>query len=267
MARVVLVHWKEAELAERVERLVGAGHAVDAWHEVDGAKVLRALGEDPPDVLVIDLGRLPSHGREVGVAVRTRKSTRAVPLVFVDGAKEKVERVRAVLPDAEYVTWRGIRGAITRATKARKRSPVVPSSNLAAYAGTPLPKKLGIRAGSSVALLGAPQGFDRVLRPLPDGVTIRRDARARTDLTLCFVRSTKELEGRIARLVPRAVHGGLWLVWPKRTSALAGDLTQQTVRRIGLAAGLVDFKVAAVDATWSGLRFTQRETASGRGRS
>lgn len=258
MARIVLIHWKEAELEERVARLERAGHEVHGWHAVDGPGVLRALGRDPPDALVIDLGRLPSHGREVGVAVRTRKTTRHVPLVFVGGAPEKVERVKAVLPDATYVAWRSVRGAITRAMKRPLRSPVVPGSNLAAYAGTPLPKKLGIRDGASVALVGAPPRFERTLGTLPEGVTLRRDARAKTDLTLFFVRTARALEARIERLVPRAESAGLWIVWPKRGAGVPGDLTQAAVRRIGLAAGLVDFKICAVDETWSALRFTRR---------
>jgi len=176
----------------------------------------------------------------------------------VEGAAEKVERVKAVLPDATFATWRGVRGAITRATKRPLRDPVVPSSNLAAYADTPLPKKLGIRADTSLALVGAPEDFEKTLGTLPTGVTLRWDARAKTDLTLFFARSKKELAKRIARLKPRAAKGGLWIVWPKQASGVPSDLTQAEVRRIGLAAGLVDFKVCSVDATFSGLRFTER---------
>ena len=258
MARIGLIHWKEAELEERIERLERAGHVVDAWHTVDGARTLRWLKAKPPDALVIDLGRLPSHGREVGVALRAQKTTRGISLVFVDGAPEKVERVRRVLPDATYATWRTIRGAVTRALKRPAKDLIVPSSNLAAYAGTPLPKKLGIRSDSTLALVGAPAGFERTLGALPEHVTVRHDARAQTDLTLYFARSVRELEGRIVRLVPRAPKGGLWIVWPKRTSGVVSDLTQIEVRRIGLAAGLVDFKICSVDATYSGLRFTTR---------
>lgn len=258
MARICLIHWKEHELAERVARLVRAGHEVDAWHEVDGAKALRTLGSSPPDALVIDLSRLPSHGREVGVALRAQKATRRIPLVFVEGAPEKVERVKAVLPDATFATWGTIRGAVTRARKRAPKDPVVPSSNLAAYAGTPLPRKLGIKPSSVVALVGAPRGFEKTLGALPKGVTLRHDARGASDLTLYFPPSAKALEGRIERLIPRAAKGGLWIVWSKKTSGVVSDLTQAVVRRIGLAAGLVDFKVCAVDETFSGLRFTQR---------
>ena len=79
MACILLIHWKETELTERIGRLERAGHDVEAWHQLDGAKALRDVKDDSPDAIVIDLGRLPSHGREVGVALRTQKSTRSIP--------------------------------------------------------------------------------------------------------------------------------------------------------------------------------------------
>lgn len=260
MARVCLIHWNEAEAEQRAERIRKAGHDVVAWHRFDGPAALRDLGRRPPDAIVIDLSRVPSHGREVGVAVRMQKATRHVPLVFVDGAPEKVARVKEVLPDATYASWNRVHSALKRALAHPLEDPVVPGSRFAAYAKTPLPKKLGVKEHSVVALVGAPEGFDRTLVGLPRDVTLRRSARGRSDLTLWFVRSRKELEGRIERMVGRAEKGGLWIVWPKKTSDLASDLTQAVVRRTGLAAGLTDSRVCAVDDTWSGLRFTKRKS-------
>ena len=258
MARVRLVHWKEAELGERTARLVRAGHEVHGWGTVDGAAFLRSVADDLPDAVVIDLSRLPSHGREVGVALRSRKATRRVPLVFVDGSADKIARVQAVLPDAVFTSWRGIRGALLRAIEKPVAQPVRPATMMAAYAKTPLPRKLGIREGSSVALVGAPPDFERTLGPLPPGVRLRRDLRCRTDLTLFFARDARSLRAKLARMVPRAEAAGLWIVWPKKTSPLASDLTPSVVREAAMAAGLVDFKICAVDETWSGLRFTRR---------
>lgn len=130
---------------------------------------------------------------------------------------------------------------------------------MAAYAGTPLPKKLGINPGSAVGLVGAPEQFERTLGKLPAGVRLRRQARGHLDVTLWFVRSEKELVRRIARMGTFAATGGLWIVWPKKSSGVSSDLTQAIVRRAGLASGLVDYKIAAIDATWSGLKFTERK--------
>lgn len=139
----------------------------------------------------------------------------------------------------------------------------MPGSVLAGYSGTPLPKKLGIKANSVVALIDAPPGFKETLGKVPEGVTLHKHARRRPSLTLWFTRSRKDLERGIKRMVPLAENAGLWIVWPKKASGIASDLSETAVRRAGLTAGLVDFKVCAVDATWSGLRFTRRRAPNG----
>ena len=120
-------------------------------------------------------------------------------------------------------------------------------------------KKLGIKPGARVALVRAPEGFERALDPLPDGARLRHQARGQHDVVLFFATRLAELERRFDPL-SRAIfdHGGLWIAWPKRTSDVATDLSENPVREIGLANGLVDNKVAAIDDTWSGLRFVYR---------
>lgn len=134
----------------------------------------------------------------------------------------------------------------------------------AGYSGTPLPKKLGIQPGTSLALVDAPAGFARTLGALPERVALRRDARAGTDLTVWFVRNGKDLAGGIVRMAARTGSGALWIAWPKLGSALASDLREGVVRDAALAEGLVDYKVCAIDGTWSGLKFARRK--SGRSR-
>ncbi|MGD0085035.1 MAG: DUF3052 domain-containing protein [Acidimicrobiales bacterium] len=119
--------------------------------------------------------------------------------------------------------------------------------------GIPLWRKLGIREGWRVALVGAPEGFE--VENLPAGVEIRRSARGSADLTVWFVPSRAALERQIVSMAPRARSSGLWIAWPKRASPLASDLTDEVVRRAGIDHGLVDFKVCAIDSDWSGLRF------------
>lgn len=135
---------------------------------------------------------------------------------------------------------------------------------MAGCSGTPLTKKLGIREGSRVALLACPDGFGHTLGELPSGVEVRAQARGRLDVIVFFATRRRELERRfpvIARaLVP---NGGLWVAWPKRASGVATDLTFEPVQEIGLRNGLVDNKVAAIDAIWSGLRFVYRTADRG----
>jgi hypothetical protein len=131
----------------------------------------------------------------------------------------------------------------------------------AGYSGTPLLNKLGVKAGSRVALIGAPRGFAEWLPALPEGATLRQRGDAEADVILLFLRSQKDLPSindAIKRMPPQG--GMLWAVWPKKTSSIASDLSENAVRHAGLRAGIVDTKVCAIDETWSGLRFSRRRT-------
>ena len=257
MPRIRLIHWNAAEAAERAARLPIAEFEVD--HALLDTAGLRALRANPPDALLIDLGRLPSHGRDVGVAMRQTKTTRGIPLVFVDGDPAKVARVRQLLPDAVYSAWPNIQSALRRAIASPPSQPVVPESGLAGYSGTPLPRKLGIKAGFAVALPGAPPDFGSTLGEVPEGVVFRRRAQGRCDLIVWFAGSRRELRQRVQRYGARAGPGGLWICWPKKASGVKSDLSERVVRETGLANGLVDYKIASIDQTWSGLRFTRRK--------
>ena len=131
----------------------------------------------------------------------------------------------------------------------------------AGYSGTPLPRKLGIKPGHRVLLDGAPTGFeDELLTPLPDDVVVQRRAgRTPYDVIVAFrpdaATYLRHLERDIARTTTA---GSLWIAWPKRASGVATDLTDEVVRREALAAGVVDVKVCAIDATWSGLKLVRR---------
>jgi hypothetical protein len=263
MSRVKLIHWKQDDAIEQAVMLREAGFAVDA-EPLQGSGSMKHLREDPPAAFVIDLSRLPSHGREVALALRQTKATRAIPLVFVDGADEKVRRIRSLLPDAMFTKWERIGRDLRRAIAAPPRKPVAPPSASAGYSGTPLPKKLGIKEGSTVGLIGAPKDFKRTLGELPAGARLRPNPRASPpcDVVLCFAKSMKELASRSKAAMKLSSDSGLWLIWPKKASGIASDLSEDFVRNAGLAAGWVDYKVCAVDATWSGLKFARRKTAT-----
>jgi len=256
--RVRLIHWNADEAEQRAKILRAAGYKVT--HKIpDGPELLRDLRTKPPTAVVIDLSRLPSHGRDVGLAVRQSKATRHVPIVFVGGEPEKLARVKSLLPDAAFTSWNKIRSALNQAIAHPPANPVRPDSLLAGYSGTPLPKKLGIKANSVVALEGAPNGFWKTLGDLPEGVALEDDARGPCDIILWFVRSREELAHEMKSMATRTSTGRLWIIWPKKASGMDSDVREPDVRTIGMAAGLVDFKVCAVDATWSGLAFTRRK--------
>jgi hypothetical protein len=129
----------------------------------------------------------------------------------------------------------------------------------AGYSGTPLPRKLGIKEGHRVGLVQAPPGF--TLDELPNHVTLHRGLRGTKpyDVLVFFTRSRTELSRKFPVLASRlAQNGGLWISWPKKASGVATDVSESDVREIGLGSGLVDNKICAVDATWSGLRFVIR---------
>jgi hypothetical protein len=129
----------------------------------------------------------------------------------------------------------------------------------AGYSGTPLPRKLGIREGARIALLHAPEGFDDLLAPLPPAVTVLRQARAPLDLVVVFATARAGLDATLRRLMARIdPAGGIWVAWPKRASGRQTDLTEDVLREVALPLGLVDTKVCAIDATWSGLRLVIR---------
>ncbi len=258
MQRVRLIHWNEAEAKERAKLLRAAGYDAD-YLLPRGPALLRQLRRGVYAAVVIDLCRLPSHGREVGVAIRYQKSTRRVPLVFLGGDPEKVDRVRKLLPDATYTEWSRVRSALRQAIAHPPAQPVAPGSVFAAYAATPLPKKLGIQPQFRVALIGAPPGIRKTLGKLPAGTKLRIGARGDSDLVLWFARSRREVELGAKRLAARTGAAPLWVLWPKKTSSIRTDLTQQTVRKACMARGLVDYKICAVNDTWSGLLFRRRE--------
>jgi hypothetical protein len=129
----------------------------------------------------------------------------------------------------------------------------------AGYSGTPLPRKLGIRDGSRVLLVNPPAGFAETLGELPPGVAFLASGADDLDVVVLFVLDLAALRVQFAFLAAALQPaGGLWVAWPKRSSGVSTDLDESSVRDHGLAAGLVDNKVCAIDATWSGLRFVWR---------
>ena len=130
---------------------------------------------------------------------------------------------------------------------------------MAGYSGKPLVQKLGIKPEMRIAIVNAPRGYGRVLGKLPSRVTRKASAVGPLDFVQFFTTERRELERRFAALARSLAPAGmLWISWPKKASGVTTDLTEDVIRAIGLAHGLVDVKVAAVDEVWSGLKFVRR---------
>ena len=255
--RIRLVHWNETEAHERADRISVLDYDVTA-DVPDGSTYFRDVSHDPPDAFVIDLSRLPTQGRDLALVLRSHQATRFVPLIFIEGDPSKTSAVKELLPDATYTDWPDIAGVLSRAIADPPHDPIVPSL-MAGYTTKALTDKLGIRQGSSVALVEAPEDFEGTLGDLPTGATISRNTDACRSLTVWFVRTLKELEQGMTAMSGHAEAGPLWIAWAKKASGVKSDVTQVVVRRTAESASLVDYKVASIDKTWSGLLFTRRK--------
>jgi hypothetical protein len=128
------------------------------------------------------------------------------------------------------------------------------------YSGTPLVDKLGFRPGSRIAYVNPPEEFAELVGDLPEGCRVGQGVRAQADLVVCFVKQRRVFEQRLPAL-RRAIEpdGMLWVAWPKKSSGVRTDVTEDVIRAVALPTGLVDTKVCAIDETWSGLRLVVRK--------
>jgi hypothetical protein len=127
------------------------------------------------------------------------------------------------------------------------------------YSATPLYRKLGIRDGAEIALVGSPPGFREALGDLPGGVRLHSRPRGQLDLVVFFTTQRSELARRFGDLRgPLTTDGALWVAWPKKSSSIESDISYQEVQRIGLDGGLVDNKSCSIDQNWQALRFVYR---------
>ncbi len=132
---------------------------------------------------------------------------------------------------------------------------------MAGYSGTPLVRKLGLRPNERIAALHPPANYRELLGELPDGATIANRASAGTKFVHLFVTRRGKLETELARLRTMLDDAGtLWVSWPKKSSKVVSDVTEDVIRAVALPLGFVDVKVCAVDETWSGLKLMIRRT-------
>jgi hypothetical protein len=252
MPRVRLFHWRASEAKPLIELLRAAGYTVDyAGESANGD--FRSLRQSGAYACVIDLTRLPSHARYVAAAIRGSKSLRHIPIVFVDGEPEKVERIRKDLPDAVYTSRAKLAAALKRVKPLV--DPVVPRQMMQTPATRTAAQKLGIRQDMRVAVIDAPLDYLRAIGPLPAGASLEEDPEEALPIALWFVRDPDSYMNSLPRMRAITAQSRLWVVWPKGGKS---GITQTLIRQSALAVGLVDYKICSVNETWSGMLFTRK---------
>jgi len=244
--RVLVISREVRDAISRASRLSSMGFDASAYLTT-GTRAFRGIRQNPPHAILIDLIRMPSYGRALGVLLRQQKQLGLIPLVFVEGDPEKAALVRTTLPDAVYTSWAKVDTAIRKAVSAPPRAPVVPL-----MPENPVVKKLGIAEDSKVAVLHAPTGF-----VLPGGVPVQRADES--DVIMSFHRGSITLVGElptIARLMRKGRK--VWVLWPKKAAGTASDLSMPVIREMASNVGLVDYKVCSVDEMWSAMKLGKR---------
>lgn len=252
-----LVHQRAEEAAPRVASLRKLGF--DALYDpITSTPLFRAIDARPPAAIVIDLTRMPSHGLHIGHALRRRKTTRFIPLVFAGGEAEKVDKVRALLPDAVYCEWDAIGDAIRHAAGNAPDRPVVPPEMSISKPGRLLVDKLGVKPDMKVVLIDAPRHAESLIEPLPEGAGIVH-GREKGDLLIWFAGDPDLFHSSLAEVFRIAGSVPVWIAWPKQASPSFAGLTQNLIRQTSIDLGWVDYKICSIDATWSGLLFQRRK--------
>jgi len=250
--KIHLIHWKPAEAAPRIAQLAAAGHEV-VYVEPDNSGIMKHIRASAPQAVVIDLSRMPSHGKAVANEIRRASKLRATPIVFAAGESEKVAAIRELFPDALYTSWERIAATLRKAKPLAEPALPVSASSFEQYAGRPLAQKLGLKAGMKVALFGAPANFDRIAADFPDDIEWLERPSKSAELVLLFAESQAMFEASFGRAA--ALNLPIWVFWPKQASGNSTDLTQHIARTIGQSFGYTDCKVCSFDATWSGFLF------------
>ena len=246
---VQLFHWNAEEAKGLVKTLEASGYEV-ALHSKGGGLSARAMASAA--AVVIDLTRLPSQGRAVAAWLRGSKSTRTIPIVFVNGDADKVARVKQDVPDAVYASSKSVVGVLKKVKS--PTMPVIPRQMMASTRSTAA--KLGIRENTRVALIDAPAHSAQILGELPKGVTVLEGSEGPAEVTLWFVHDVSDYERKLPSRRTLAVRSRLWILWKKgRQDGLNGN----RVRNASAALGLVDYKICSLDGVWSGMAFAVRK--------
>ena len=253
--RVRVIHWKPEESGPLIARCEAAGFAVEYAPE-RFPEIARAIRQSPPDVIVIDLSRLPSHGRECAVALRTTKYSREIPLILAGGEATKVDAIRKLLPDVVFISYDGVCDAIRSARKVT--NPVTPTPIMERYGNRTVAQKLGAKEGTAIAVIDAPRDYADVIGPLPEGAALLEEPETIEPITLWFIRDERTYQDVLPKMRKLAARTKLWVAWRKGSKQFTGDM----VRIQAINAGLVDYKICALGQSWSGMAFAAKKPAA-----
>jgi hypothetical protein len=257
MKTIRFISWHE-DIKTKVAALKQPGVRINAEPQIRLSGIVGELARLNPAVLVLDLDKLPSRSREIALALRSTKSARHIPILFVGGVPEKTVRIRSEHPDGIFVSWSEAPRTLAALLLQPPPTPsILPPRD---FSATPLPKKLGIRDGMEIALIAAPDAFEELLGDLPENVILATRFTPKTGLALCFTRSLKDLTATLDLLTLRLPkQAAVWIVHPKGAGKYRVDFNQNHVRDHSLAVGLVDYKVCSIDKDWSALKFAWRK--------
>jgi hypothetical protein len=254
---IKLISWHD-EVKTKAASLKQPGVRIDAAPLISLSGVVGELAHLNPATLVLDLDKLPSHSREIALAIQSSKSARHIPILFAGGDTEKTARIRTENPTGVFASWHDAPQALAALLK--QPPPTPPIRPPRDFSATPLSKKLGIRPGMQIAFLAAPDAFEELLGDMPDTTIVTTRIAPKTELALCFVRSLKDLAATLDLLTLRlSKQASVWIAHPKRAGKYHVDFTQNHVRDHALAVGLVDYKVCSIDNDWSALKFAWRK--------
>jgi CheY-like chemotaxis protein len=256
---VRLICWDEAVARERAASLAGSGYRVESAR-LSPSGMIGQFKKLAPAAVLVDLDRLPSHGHAVATVLRQSPSTRYIPIVFAGGAPEKLDRIRKELPDAVIVAWKNVCPALKKAIANPPLNPAKPVSHMQRYQGSPLVTKLGLKPNQKLAVIAAPEGFEEAVGEWPEGIDVQPRLGASTELAIWFVRSAREMTAVADHLGIHLRKGvSAWICYPKQSGRHKVDFNGTDLRAACLEVGLVDYKICAVDADWSGMKFTRKK--------
>ena len=257
---VRLICWNEELARQRVESLAGCGFEIDA-SRLHPSGMIGQFKKLAPAAVLIDLDRMPSHGHAVAVVLRSSPSTRHIPVVFAGGAPEKLPRIRRELPDAVFTEWKKAAAIVKKAAAHPLVNPAKPVPHMQRYEGAPLVTKLGLKPKMKIALVAAPEGFEELVGDWPEDIQISRRFTGGAELAIWFVRSAREMAAVADHLGLYLQKGaGAWICYPKQSGRFKVDFKMTDLRAACLDAGLVDYKICAVDADWTALKFARKKS-------